>query len=452
MSRKTINFAPFCYKKPKLVIRMKKNLFLGLLSIAAASAFAQTDKQLYDFVVPRDGSLADAIQAANNRQDINTRYRIFIMPGEYRLPADSTNMVLGGDSVKYPTPITYLRTGNTSIIGEDFNTTSFTNTTPQVEWHNPWGVANPLEGISKSDVLYICKGADNCYMQGITIKSSIADAHGRNIALNDNSNKTIIKDCCLWGFQDTYVSHAQQRYYFEGGVIRGCVDYCCGKGDVWYNQVTLRTAGGGFLAVPSRPFKYGYVFDRCRIVSDGNNGDNSYTLGRPWGKGTPSAVFLNTTMEIKPSQIGWDEMSGGWPTRFAEFNSMDADKKPISLSGRKTTFGDKKNCNKPVLTEEEAAKYTIELVMGADDGWEPRDFTRQVEPVKKLKAKKGILTWKHCDDALLYAILRNGSVVDFTTENTYTLPTDTQKSDKWSIRCANQMGGLGEASNQVSSK
>lgn len=409
-------------------------------------------KELYDFVVPRDGSLQEAIASANSRQDSAKRYRIFIMPGTYTLSADSSRMVMGGDSLMYPSPITVLRVGNTSIIGESYESTSFTNTVPPATWHNGFNQASPLEGISKSDVLNLGKQATDCYFQGVTIRTSMGDKHGRDIALNDNSNRTIIKDCCLWGFQDTYVSHQKGRYYFEGGVIRGNTDFCCGKGDVWYNQVTLRIKGG-YLAVPSKPLKYGYIFDRCRIISDGNNGDGSYTLGRPWGQGTPIALFLNTTMEILPKPIGWDNMGkNGYPARFAEYNSRDAKGNLVDLSQRRTSFGGHDNCNVPTLTREEAEQYSISLVMGGEDGWNPLIHTAQVAPVKGLKTntKKRLLTWKHQKEALLYAIIRNGHVIDFTIDNHYNLPADATSSDQWAIRCANQMGGLGDASSPVS--
>ena len=67
----------------------------------------------------------------------------------------------------------------------------------------------------------------------------MGDARGRDIAYQDKGNKTIFKDACLWGYQDTYTSNNQNgKFYFEGGVIRGRTDYLCGKGDVYYNGVT----------------------------------------------------------------------------------------------------------------------------------------------------------------------------------------------------------------------
>ena len=80
---------------------------------------------------------------------------------------------------------------------------TITNITPAATWNNGFGQACPLEGIGNGDVLIIDKTATNTYFQNLTIKTSMGDAHGRDIAVNDQSNRTIFKDACLWGYQDT---------------------------------------------------------------------------------------------------------------------------------------------------------------------------------------------------------------------------------------------------------
>ena len=53
--------------------------------------------------------------------------------------------------------------------------------------------------------------------------------------------------------------------------------------------------GTGYLAVPSQPTKYGYIFKDCTIKDGSTTGINGkYKLGRPWGKGTPIALFIDT--------------------------------------------------------------------------------------------------------------------------------------------------------------
>ena len=252
-------------------------------------------KALYDFVVPTDGTIDEALAAANSRQDKVSRFRVFIKNSAEPYVFHPAGRVKGGDDKEYDNPTSVLSAANTSFIGESMEGVVLTNVTPDATWNNGFGAACPLEGIGKGDVLQI-KGTD-CYFQNLTIKTSMGDAHGRDIAVNDQSNRTIFKDACLWGYQDTYVSNNQNgKFYFEGGVIRGRTDYICGKGDAYYNKVTFRQVKSGYLAVPSVPKKYGYILQSCKIVGDTDGVNGTYTLGRPWGQGTPIALFIDTEM------------------------------------------------------------------------------------------------------------------------------------------------------------
>lgn len=410
-------------------------------------------KAMYDFIVPNDGSFSDALAAAAKRTDTNKRFRIFIKQGDYKIPADENSMVKGNDGKEYPSATTYLNTPNVSIIGESNENTSITNTVPTVEWDNGFGKANVLEGIGKGDVLCLKSGAVNTYFQDIKMYSSMGDKRGRDIVLNDQSNKTICKNVNLWAYQDTYVSNNQKgRFYFEGGILRGNTDFLCGKGDVYYNNVDLLMCGTGYLAVPSQPTQYGYIFKDCTIKDGSDTGINGkYKLGRPWGKGTPIALFIDTKMEVIPTAAGWDEMSGGYPKRFAEYNSTTATGSAVDLSGRKQVYDaydanytNRRNetAGSPVLTAEEAASYSIETVMGGDDDWDPTAATEQASAPSNVKLNGTTLAWDNNDYALLWAVCKNGKVVDFTIKPTYLVD---DASATWSVRAANEMGGLSEA-------
>jgi len=52
------------------------------------------------------------------------------------------------------------------------------------------------------------------------------------------------------------------------------------------------------------------------------------------------------------------------------------------------------------------------------------------------------LSWENSNYVLCWAICKNGEVVDFTIEPNYTV--DDAKAS-WSVRAANEMGGLSEA-------
>jgi hypothetical protein len=266
------------------------------------------------------------------------------------------------------------------------------------------------------------------------------DATGRDLAVQDKATRTIYKNTGLRGYQDTWTSNNDRGlYYFEGGYVRGRTDYMCGKGDAFFNGVELRQMAGGYAAVPSKSIKYGYVYKDCTINGEGSGVDGNYTLGRPWGQGTPVALFIDTKMNVVPSAIGWNEMSGGWPKRFAEYNSMTKTGSQVDLSGRKKTFGDG-HANNPVLTAEEALEAgNLHNMFGE---WDPTLLTEQAPLPTNVRLVGTTLTWDDSRYALLWAIVKNGNVVDFTIEPTYTVDDATAT---YAVRAANEMGGLGEA-------
>lgn len=418
-------------------------------------------KALYDFIVPTDGDFKAALAAAAKRTDTSKRFRIFIKQGDYKIPADKNSKVTGGDGKSYANPTIYMNTPNVSIIGEGMDNTSLTNTIPDAEYKNAnqKNPANVLEGIGKGDVLCLQKEATGTYFQDLKMYSSMGDAKGRDIVLNDQSNKTICKNVNLWAYQDTYVSNNQNgKFYFEDGILRGRTDYLCGKGDVYYNNVELWICEkGGYLAVPSQPKKYGYIFKDCTIkdATEAKDLNGNYTLGRPWGKGTPIALYIDTKMEAIPSAAGWDEMSGGYPKRFAEYNSTTSTGSTVDLKDRKKVYDayDSKNgdnyvnrrnetAESPILAAEEAAFYTIETVMGQDDDWDPTAATEQASAPTNVKLNSTTLAWDNNDYALLWAVCKNGKVVDFTITPSYIID---DASATWSVRAANEMGGLSEA-------
>ncbi len=410
-------------------------------------------KALYDFVVGEDGTLAEAFAAANAKGVNNTvRYRILIPAGEYVLPAgqnDKTNEIElpDGSTVTktFKDPTTYVSASNISFIGTGYGETRITNSCPKETVIGKYGEANISEGIGNGDVI------DNMgtlnYFQGITIKTSMGDARGRDIAVNDKGNKTIFKDACLWGYQDTYVSNNEGgKFYFEGGVIRGRTDYLCGKGDVFYNEVTLQQCGdGGYLAVPSIPKKYGYVFQNCYIKKE--TSDVTFWLGRPWGSGTPIACFINTKMDANALGNGWADMSGNWPKRFAEYNSFLTSGTQIDLSGRRTSWTDKEgktHNNDPILTIDDVQSMSLANVMGQDDDWDPTALTEQASAPTNvvLVSETKQLSWDDSNYVLGWVVFKNGKYAANLTTPSYTVD---ETNATWTVRAANEMGGLGEA-------
>lgn len=424
---------------------------------ATASTIAAGDETYYavymdkptttaGYYMPNNGlELANVIEYLEETS--TTGAKIFLKNGTYTLPRGAARhykhthtgtgeILWEGDAYD---PITYLKVSNVSFIGQSRDGAVITNIEPNTNEYvfaGQYGNANIYEGIGQSDVIQIDGVVSGLYWQDLTVSTGMADAYGRDIAIQDKGTKNIYKNVCLHGYQDTWTSNKDNGlYYFEGGVVRGRTDYLCGKGDIYFNGVELRQLKGGYAAVPSKPANIGWVFKDCVINGDESDVDGNYTLGRPWGSGTPVAVFIDTKMNVAPSAIGWNEMSDGWPARFAEYNSVDANGNAISLSGRKTTFAST-HSNNPVLTAEEAAIYSDMDAMYGD--WNPTQYTAQAE-VSNVVLNGNTLTWEGSSDA--YLIEKNGEFVALTSETSYTV----EDGETYTVRAANGRGGFGEA-------
>ena len=371
----------------------------------------------YDAIVTN----IDELKAALNKATGSARFRIFLHNGTYDFKAATLTNVKG----------------NVSLIGESTEGTILRND-PQAE------------GIGVTAIL--CTGGENIYMQDLTLMSTDYERPGNNgeggsigrcVVLQENASKAVYKNVNLLSHQDTYYTRATQRAYWEGGKIAGTVDYLCGGGDIFFNGVTLYNnarSNGDCITAPATSSNWGYVFSDCIIDGDAGQ-DGRYTLGRPW-QGAPRAVYLNTTMKILPTGAGWGDM-GAVPGLFAEFNSHTESGALVDCSARKTSFtvdGTSHSVSyNPVLTQAEAEKYTIANVVGGTDNWQPELLTEQAPAPTNVVLEGYELKWDDSKYALLWAVCKNGSVVAFVTTPTYTVDDTTAT---WSVRAANEMGGL----------
>lgn len=392
----------------------------------------KVDKKPYDKVVSTVEEFKEALKIANS---IKSTYRIFMHDGTYDLGTTTLTTISGY---------------NISLIGESMEGTVIVN-------------KPTVEGIGETATLL--NTGQNLYLQDITLKNAYdyTGSTGRAVCLQDKGNKTIAKRVKLLSYQDTYYSNMGKfndkddgRFYWEDSEIHGTVDYLCGGGDVYYNRCLFYMedrSSGDVLAAPNKPLKYGYVFLDCTI--DGADSQKGkYNLARPWADQC-RAQFINTTMKILPSATGYTEMGdGNAPAVFAEYNSMTSSGNIVDLSGRKTKYIYNEGAlvkeagHSPVLTKEEADALSIDIVMGGTDNWDPRVATEQADAPENVKLTGTSLTWDDNDYVLCWAICKDGAVIDFTTTNSYTV-TDTNA--KYSVRAANEKGGLSEATEANSS-
>ena len=385
-------------------------------------------KKLFDFVVGVDGDFKAAIAAAQAAQASGNRFYIFFPDGEYNI----------GENTGDANQMTTISIPRLSLIGQSSNVLVYNQSIQ--------------EAINTTATMYFTSSSSDNYMQDIILRNKMdfrtGTLKGRGIALWDQGNKNIYKNVKLQSNQDTYYSGNVIRSYFENCDIHGTVDFLCGGGDIFFNEclIYLEERSGNVITAPSTSTDWGYVFNNCTIDGFPVN-NNGYRLGRPWSN-APKAVFLNTTMKVLPVSAGWGDPMNVVPAVFAEYNSMTTNGAAIDLSGRRTTYTKDATTVvlNPVLSAEQAASYTIENVLGGTDTWQPKLYTDQAAaPV--IAGDERVISWTNSDYVLCWAVFRNNQFVKFVTTNSYTIPEETTSGSIYTVKAANEMGGLSQSSN-----
>ena len=385
-------------------------------------------KKVFDFVVGRDGDFKAALTAAQAAQASGNRFYIFFPDGEYNI----------GENTGDANQMTTISIPRLSLIGQSSNVLVYNQSIQ--------------EAINTTATMYFTSSSSDNYMQDIILRNKMdfrtGTLKGRGIALWDQGNKNIYKNVKLQSNQDTYYSGNVIRSYFENCDIHGTVDFLCGGGDIFFNEclIYLEERSGNVITAPSTSTDWGYVFNNCTIDGFPVN-NNGYRLGRPWSN-APKAVFLNTTMKVLPVSAGWGDPMNVVPAVFAEYNSMTTNGAAIDLSGRRTTYTKDATTVvlNPVLSAEQAASYTIENVLGGTDTWQPKLYTDQAAaPV--IAGDERVISWTNSDYVLCWAVFRNNQFVKFVTTNSYTIPEETTSGSTYTVKAANEMGGLSQSSN-----
>lgn len=366
---------------------------------------------LPDYIVGSVAELTAAFEAVktSNTTDQATHKIIFIKNGTYdfgRLDgAYQNNLSLKIDN--------WNNVYNVSLIGESKEGVIITGNT---------------DGITSS-TLNLGDGT-GIYVQDLTIRNDYrwgsGNFRGVSVAVS-GGNKAVLKNVAMQSYQDTYVTG--KRAYLEDCDIYGTVDFICGGGDIFFehNNLILCDPGDVIVAPNTSPdVRWGYVLNNCTVKAEqgANVPAGSWHLGRPW-QNEPRSVYLHTTMEILCASEGWKAMST-LPTHFYEYDSRDAAGNPIDLSSR-TNSPTSTNTYTPVLTDNEAAAYTVRNVLGGADSWDAAIVAVQATADPTNIEAEAVYLVEETDGTYI-AIVKGASL------NTYKGKT---------IRQANNHGGFG---------
>jgi pectinesterase len=202
--------------------------------------------------------------------------------------------------------------------------------------------------------------SDDFTVEDITFANS-AGPVGQALALKVDGDRVVFRRCRFLGWQDTIHTN-RGRQYFEDCYIEGHVDFIFGGSTTYFERCQLHALKDGYLTAASTPPEqaYGYVFNHCRIT--GAEGVRTW-LGRPW-RIHASTWFLNTEMSEVVRPEGWNDW--GKPeahatARYGEFNNTG----PGAAKDKRASWARQ-------LDAAEAARITVESVLGGSDAWDPR--------------------------------------------------------------------------------
>ena len=200
--------------------------------------------------------------------------------------------------------------------------------------------------------------ADNFTAENITFENS-SGAAAPAVAVRAMGDKQIFRNCRFLGWQDTLWVDGK-RAYFRDCYVEGRIDFIFGRGTAVFENCHLHATDGGCItasgADPKAPF--GLVFLKCKITCAE---DKTY-LGSPWGKGAATA-FIECDLGDHLRPEGWKEWRGTEhhkTARFFEYGNTG----PGADTRRRPAWTRQ-------LTDAEAKNYTVENILGGEDGWDP---------------------------------------------------------------------------------
>lgn len=398
------------------------------------------ETRVFDAIVAADGSgdyksIRAAIKAApTNRTE---PWLIFVKNGVY------TELVRVAENQPH-----------ISLIGEDPDKTILKFSITSNGGHERDN-ANFSEAEGMGPVLAV-KGSD-FYLHNISVIDSWGydnQAGPQALAFGSYADRITLFNSKLYSYQDTWQTGSDEhRAYARNCYVEGAVDFIYCSGNLVMDSCTIGFCrNGSVLTAPSHGagVKYGYVFRNCNVVSSKpGTARTGNVWGRPWHN-SPRTCMINTTLskDITLTPAGWIDHMGGLPAVFAEYNTMNYKGEPLDLSQRisryyKETDGVKTYATaKNILTKEEADLLTVRNVLSGDDQWRPDNIVKLL-PAPVVNIEDNRLVWNVELQAICYEILRNGSFLQFTTENSFEYEGN---ASEYRVKAVNQYGTPGKES------
>jgi|GEM_PF-302598 len=315
------------------------------MEIISQVRLSTSGRWMQQLFVSSDGSGEfSTVQEAINAVPDGNRERIMIFIGEglyhekILIPKDKAMISLIGENRE------------TTIL--DFNETAHIQHSPDY-LYNTWGAASTI-------VL-----SNDFTAENLTFSNSALVGTGQAQAVRLEGDRMAFANCKFTSHQDTVYANGDGRQYFYKCHIEGDVDFIYGSATAVFEDcdiVNVRKTGG-YITAASTPEdrEFGFVFINCRIVGDVNPG--TVWLGRPW-RPYAHVAYINCYMSEVVQPAGWHnwgKVSNEATARYFEYGNY----------GPGAGVNDRVAWSRQ-LTDEEAARYTVENILRGNDGWNPK--------------------------------------------------------------------------------
>ncbi|MBT2755743.1 pectate lyase [Mesobacillus foraminis] len=235
-----------------------------------------------------------------------------------------------------------------------------------IDFNNYAGKDNGLGGTLGFESATAILKASDFTAENLTFKNSFdeaaIEADGEQaLAAYVRGERMAFKNVRFLGNQDTLLAHSGKQYYYNC-YIEGDVDFIYGGARAVFEESTIHSlsrgsnSNNGYITAASTPVDqpFGFLIINSKLTS--NAPADTVYLGRPW-RDHGNVVFKNSYLGEHIKTVGWTEMGGRQPEDARLFEYKNEGPGAVINEDRRQ------------LSDEEAAKYTVENVL---DGWVPK--------------------------------------------------------------------------------
>ncbi|MEK5446626.1 pectinesterase family protein [Paenibacillus sp. FSL R7-0331] len=200
-----------------------------------------------------------------------------------------------------------------------------------------------------------------------------SDEVGQAVAMYVDADRVVFRNCTFLAAQDTlYLARPKEeklnrsgRNYFEHCRITGDIDFIFGSATAYFHECEITSLNlgkeiNGFVTAAATPEdkQTGFVFHKCRLVSDAAGG--SVYLGRPW-RDYARTAFIDCWMGAHICREGWNDWDKAavWHTvHYVEAGSEG----PGAHADKRVGWSKQ-------LSESELEQLTPEAIFGGETDW-----------------------------------------------------------------------------------